>query len=572
MEGLGALASDRAVDYRRYTPLSMAFLSGLNQFRRWLWVLVRPWLLPVLAGAMLGGGIAFAGARAVQPEYRATAQLYLTTSSASSATSQDATLAQSLARNYVQLATADGVLRPAMERTLPSTDIERFRERTLISQVKDTSLINVSFRYTNPQLAADAANAIAESFIEQNRIAQSSLESESTSQLDDQIKSAGAEVKSVDAQLVPLREALAATAPPGQSATRATQQAQLLALEESRQSKLQTLSQLVRARDDTRLAAARSHNALGVWQAAIPPRRPETPNVVLNTALGTFGGTLLAFISVGVARYRDDRLADAEAVTERLGLEAIAEVPRARRPASLEGKLFVRDQPHSLQAEAVSSLRTSIFFANAERPPHTILVTSAMPLEGKSVISANLALAFARAGTSTVLLDADLRRPSQHILFGTQVTPGVMNLLTGDFPIGLISQMRVAPNLIVVPSGPVPPNAAEVLSSERMTAFIKKLQSLSVAGALIIDTSPLLLIAGASALAATVDGCLLVVDSRRTTTRVARRAIEILRQVRAPILGVVLNKVPEAEGGSYYSSDYQAPTSVQTSGSDTAAE
>ncbi len=549
----------------------MTWLIGLDHLRRRFWALIRPWFLPVVAGALLGAAVAFALSRAIAPEYRATAQLYLTTATASTGTVQDATFGQSLVRNYVQLALAEGVLRPAMDQSIPSGDFDRFRERTQISQVKDTSLINVSFRYTDPRIAADAANAIAHSFIDQNLTAQAALDTESTSQLDEQIKSADAEVRSLDSQLAPLREALAAPATPGQATARAAQQAQLLALEESRQSKLQTLSQLARARDDARLAAARNRNALTVWQAAIAPRRPETPNVVLNTALGTFGGMLLAFFAIGLVRFRDDRLLDAEAVTERLGIAAIAEIPQARRPASLEGKLFVRDQQHSPQAEAIRSLRTSIFFAKPEQRPQTILVTSAMPLEGKSVVSANLALAFARAGTPTILVDADLRRPSQHTLFGTQATPGVMNLLTGEFPLGLILHMRAATNLIVIPSGPVPSNAAEVLSSEQMAELVKKLQGLSTAGALIIDTSPLLLMAGASALATTVDGCILVVDSRRTSARVARRAVEMLRQVRAPILGVVLNKVPETETSGYQST-YREPRSIRASGSDTAAD
>jgi non-specific protein-tyrosine kinase len=513
---------------------------------------IRRWLVPVIAAAAVGGVVAFLGSRAIAPEYRATAQLYLTPASSTTGSFQDVALGQSLARNYVQLVKAEGVLKAAIEHIGWTGDIERFRDRTQVSQVGDTSIINLSFRDPDPQRAADAANAIAGAFIAQTQTLDASLQGTAASQLDEQIKSVEADIQTLDEQIAPLRAALAASPSPGQERAQAEQQARLLTLDGLRQSKQQTLAQLVRARDDIRLSAARSRNSLSLWQEAIAPRRPDTPNTLLNTALGTLAGAILALIAIGVVHYRNDRLNESDAVAERVGIAVIAEIQLGQRSRSLADKLYIRDKPQSIEAEAFRSLRTNIIFANADRRPRAMLVTSAVPLEGKSVVSANLALAFADAGTPTILIDADLRRPSQQTLFRIEASPGTTDLLSGRLPVDAIDLMRIGPNLTVVPSGPLPSNPAELLSSPRMSALIEQLCDREKDGVLIIDASPLLTVTDATAVATRVDGCLVVVDSGRTPARTARRAIEVLRQVHAPILGIVLNKTTTSRGNEYY--------------------
>jgi polysaccharide biosynthesis transport protein len=532
------------------------------QWRGRLWLKqVRRWVVPVIAAAVAGGLAALLISGTITPEYRSTATLYLTPGSSANAPLQDVTLGQALARNYVQLATAEGVLRAAMDKIRWGGEFQAFRDATQVAQVRDTSIIAVSFRDKDPQRAADAANAVAQAFIDQNQRLESDLQGTVASQLNGQIESVETDIHVLDTQIAPLQATLAASAPTGQNAARAEQQAQLLTLEGLRQSKQGTLAQLVTARDDIRLTAARSRNNVSLWQSATPPVFAETPKVPLNTALGTFAGAILAALAIGVVTYRDDRLSDREAVAERLGVGAIAEIQRGERPESLGGKLFVRDAPGSAEAEAFRSLRTNIFFANVDRRPQTILITSAVPLEGKSVVSANLALAFAQAGTPTILIDADLRRPSQHRLFRINRNPGLTSLLTGETSISTVPQMEVAPNLIVIPSGPLPPNPAELLSSTRMAALISELRQLTKESALIIDTSPLLSVTDAAVLATRVDGCVLVIDSSRTHAGVAQRALEALRQVRAPILGVVLNNVVGTDASEY---EYPSEASAET--------
>lgn len=514
------------------------------------------WGVVVIAAAALAGGGAFAVSQAVHPEYEATAQLFLTPASSTTAIFQDVVLGQNLARSYVQLVEAEVVLRPAME-TVSWSDLRTFRERTTATQVRDTSIITVSFKDGDAGRAAAAANAIARSFIDQSRSLQSTLQDTTATQLDEQAASLRTEMAALDSQIAGLRSQLAV--PGGNATTRAEQQTQLVQLEVSRLAKQQSVAQLVKTADDIRLAGARGQSAVNLWQPAVAPTEPVSPRVGLNTLVGAFAGALLAILGIAVIRYLDDRMRDIESVRAQLGVPGIAEVARAPRSPALAGKLFVRDEPASVAAEEFRSLRTNISFANVDRRPQSILITSALPLEGKSVVSANLALAFAQAGVPTILVDADLRRPTQHQLFKVGTSIGLTSLLAGTVPVTSIQQFRVGPQLIVIPSGPLPPNPAELLSSNRMTALVRELTSATEGGVVVIDTSPMLAVTDAAALASKVDGCLLVVDSSRTHARSARRALESLRRVRATVLGVVLNKVDEGQASYHYYKSAEDP-------------
>lgn len=502
----------------------------------------------VLAATLIGGAGTFAVSKLLPAEYQATAQLYLTPASTSTALFQDVVLGANLAKGYVQLATAEVVLRPAMEK-VNWQDLKTFRERTDIAQVKDTPVINVSFKDGDPQRAAAAANAIAKSFIDQSTTLQTTLQGTTADQLDEQAKSIQLEIASLDSQIATLRVALAAPATP---ATRADQQAQMVQLDASRSAKQQTLAQLVRAGSDIRLATARGENSISLWQPAVPPSEAATPRVGANTLIGALAGALLAILAVGILMYLDDRMSDLDDVRNRLNVPALGEIARAKRPDARTGKLFVRDEPTSIEAEDFRSLRTNISFANVDHRPQTILVTSALPLEGKSVVSANLALAFAQAGTPTILIDADLRRPSQHKLFKIRPDTGLTDLLARDTALTTLPGSRVAPGLVVIPVGSIPPNPAEMLSSVKMTTLLKQLVQMAEGTVVIIDSSPVLAVTDAAALASKVDGCLIVVDSSRTQARSAQRAIDALRAVRAVVLGAVLNKVSLPQTSFYY--------------------
>jgi len=515
---------------------------------------LRRWAGVVVVAIVLAGASAFIVSKLIPSEYEATAQLYLAPASNPTLSLQDAVLGQTLAASYVQLATADVVLDAARGKVGWSDDLKSFRERVRVSQVRNTSILTVTFRSRDRAQAANAANAVAETFIVQSRALLTSLQGSTVAELDRQISTVQDDVRSLDDQIASLRAQLATSSPAESPAKRVDQQAQLAQLDASRQTTQQTLAQLLKTRDDMRLAQARAETTVSLWQPATPPDDPVSPRPLLNTVLGALAGGLVALVFVALITYIDDRVTDPEDLQRRLGIAPLGQVRLHEHPETTAGKLFVRDAPHDPEAEAIRGIRTNILFAGVDRRPRVLLVTSALPGEGKSVLSANLALAFAEAGTAVALVDADFRRPSQHRLFKVSAASGLTNLLTENPTPPQLEQFRVAPRLLLIPSGPIPPNPAELLGSGRMTALLKHLSTLSENSLVIVDSSPVLAVADPVVLATKVDGCILVIESSRTRVPMARRALAALERVHAPLIGAVLNKVSDREA-SYYRYD-----------------
>lgn len=219
-----------------------------------------------------------------------------------------------------------------------------------------------------------------------------------------------------------------------------------------------------------------------------------------------------------------------------------------------EAGLVAFSEPKSAAAEAYRTLRTNITFASPDKPVHALLVTSTSPDDGKSTTIANLAITFAASGSSTVLVDADLRRPHLHTIFGLSNESGLTTLVAemarnkdGAVP-KLPLQGTQVDNLQVLTSGPVPPNPAEILASQRMGEVIALLRG--KAEYVLIDTPPIIAVTDAGVLASKVDGVILVVNAGKTRRDLAVKARDMLRQVNANILGVVLNNA-EVDKSAY---------------------
>lgn len=219
-----------------------------------------------------------------------------------------------------------------------------------------------------------------------------------------------------------------------------------------------------------------------------------------------------------------------------------------------EAGLAAYSEPKSAAAEAYRTLRTNITFANPDKPVHTLLVTSTSPDDGKSTTIANLAITFAASGSPTVLVDADLRRPHLHTIFGVPNDAGVTTLVAdmarnkdGAAP-NIPLQRTQVENLQVLTSGPVPPNPAEILASQRMSELLALLRG--SAEYVLIDAPPIIAVTDAAVLAPKVDGVLIVINAGKTKRELAIKARDMLKQVNANILGVVLNNA-EIDKSSY---------------------
>ncbi len=207
--------------------------------------------------------------------------------------------------------------------------------------------------------------------------------------------------------------------------------------------------------------------------------------------------------------------------------------------ASPEATLITLREPASAAAEAYRTLRTNILFSSLDHPLHTLLVTSTAPDEGRSVILANLAVTMAQAEQRVLLVDCDLRRPSLHTLFGLSNEHGLTSTMLeqGEGPLPL--QASGVPGLSLLTSGPLPPRPADLLGSRRMAALIERMRA--EADIVLFDTPPVVAVSDAAVLAPRVDGVLLVLQAGRTRRDRAREARQQLEQVKAHLVGVVLN-------------------------------
>jgi succinoglycan biosynthesis transport protein ExoP len=300
---------------------------------------------------------------------------------------------------------------------------------------------------------------------------------------------------------------------------------------------------------------SRPQDNLVVVSPAVTPDKPVSPNILLNTLLAAAAGLLVAGGIVVMREYIDQTVKSDEELIRRTGLVPIGHIAYAPAPRVKRGELVVLD-PSSTVAEAYRALRTNLLFSSLDRELKTIVVTSPAPGEGKSRTIANLAVALAQAGYSTLLIDADFRRPSQHRIFGRVRNVGLSNLMIQDIPENeLVNAVADVTNLHFIASGPTPPNPSELLGSARMRSILAQLRSRF--HYVLIDTPPVNVVTDASVLAASADGVVLVAESGRTTYPGLLHAREAIQRVGGTILGVVVNKLRSGASAYYYDGYYQ---------------
>lgn len=212
-------------------------------------------------------------------------------------------------------------------------------------------------------------------------------------------------------------------------------------------------------------------------------------------------------------------------------------------------RLIVQEEAKSPVAEAYRTLRTNIQFSKVDGDLKVILFTSSGPGEGKSTTIANTAVAFAQSGKKVILVDCDLRKPVQHKIFAKR-NKGLTNVLVEELnPLDLLQETEVE-DLLLLPSGPIPPNPSELLGTAMMQQVIACLKE--HCDYLIIDAPPIVAVTDASVLASKVDGIILVVNSGTNRPEMVQKAKELLHKAHGNILGVVLNRVEIEEEHAYY--------------------
>jgi polysaccharide biosynthesis transport protein len=317
----------------------------------------------------------------------------------------------------------------------------------------------------------------------------------------------------------------------------------------------------------------RSQNVRIVDPAMIPsyPTRPaKARNITLAFLVGLVGGIGLALLR----EYLDNTVKTPDDVESLTRLPSLAVVPAFGegsvvdkrsgflRSGSNNGhdkriELVAQHLPKSQMSEAFRALRTALLLSQPDHPPQVILVTSALPREGKTTAAANLAVTLAQLGDKTVLVDADLRKPGVGRLLnlGTGKYAGLSSYLAGVSSLDLVTVPHPAiANLAAIPTGPLPPNPADLLSSHRLTDAITELRK--TFKFIVIDSPPIMAATDAVILSVQTDGVLLVVRSGETPKEAFARTRDLLSSVKCHILGVVLNAVDSGAPDYYYSYRY----------------
>jgi polysaccharide biosynthesis transport protein len=313
-------------------------------------------------------------------------------------------------------------------------------------------------------------------------------------------------------------------------------------------------------------AGLRSSN-IRVVDVARTPTSPIKPNVPRNIEFGLLLGLACGIGLAFVLESLDTSIRTLEEISAISSLPALGTIPlqvssngslrKRLKATSIQSEtsdsptLITYARPKSEAAEAFRSLRTSILLSSFGAPPKVILVTSALPQEGKTTISANSALVLAQRGGRVLLIDADLRRPGIDKLFGFRSRGGLSTLISGGDKVeDVIIPFTDVPNLWILPAGPIPPQPAELLGSTVMKDHIARWRT--EFDHVIIDTPPCLSVTDAVILSPEADRVILVARAGKTTKLALRRACELLLQVNARVMGIVLNALNLDSAESYY--------------------
>ena len=329
------------------------------------------------------------------------------------------------------------------------------------------------------------------------------------------------------------------------------------------------LENLIKQQGSNDIVAQGTDNNVSVAEIAIPPETPVSPRRLTTVLAALFLSTLFGAGLALFLEYLDDTVRSTEDVESLLQLPALAAIPtidtsQKRRLLLVggsneepEGKpntsILINSDSRSSLAEAYRQLRTSILLSTAGHAPKSLLVTSSLPAEGKTTTAVNTAISLAQTGAKVLIIDADMRRPRLHSIFEISNAEGLSTLLssnlTEDEMMDII-QYDESSKLHMLPSGPVPPNPAELIGSEQMANMLKVMQDKFTH--VVVDSPPIASFTDGVLVASMVDGVILVVQSGKSSRQVVKRSRQLLQDIGAKIFGVVLNNVNLRSQDNYY--------------------
>jgi capsular exopolysaccharide synthesis family protein len=582
---------------RSSAPLSEDVRRYLELFWRWAWLII-------LFGVLAAAGAFYTNAQK-PPIFRSTATLLIT-----EPTIDNQAIASWLNERRALTFSILMVQKPVLAGVIDELGLD-ISEAALagnieVSTVESTQLVIIEVSDTDPIRSAQVANSVGEIFARQNWELQASRYQETKDSLNAQLASTELQISETVAELDAfsefsdadlrrsdlqtkleiyqqvyedvLRAQILGTSPGGAADEADVAEIEALVQETLAELALlegtvvsdvekdrleanlalyrQTYANLIQSFEDVRLAEIQNSVKVELVDPAGVPTRPIAQNLVRDTALAALVGMIIAAGIVYLIDLLDDNtFKDPDEIADQLGLPILSLIEQFKPEPGLP---ITQREPRSRISESFRSLRTNIQYANIDSPPKVIMVTSALPQDGKSVVAANLAIALAQSQREAILIDADLRRPRVHRNFGIANREGLSNLFVQNhFTLDHTLRSSGVPHLDLLTSGGLPPNPAELISSEKMKAILGMARG--QAEYLVIDTPPVLAVTDPIAMASNVDGVILVVRMGRTKKPAARQAVQQLQRTGAKILGIVLNDTENVRGRhSYYYNSYYA--------------
>ena len=588
----------------------MELKQYLRIVQRWAWLLI--------LGLLLAGAAGYQFSRMQEPVYQAATRALVQRPPLEQSSDLTYYSDLQLVQTYIQLLSTQPVLDGASERLGFEVNAGQIK----VQQNQDTQIIELTVEDHDPKRAADIANILLEVLIEQNETMQngryastqesiqaqieqvdsqiSGLQREvdqiSTKNFQDQLDEVQAQIEPLQAEVSVLQQEIAALEPArsleskteiAEKQARIDQIQPLLTLYQQIYSNLVVLGKPVEAGSNASSRLTHLQSTLDLYQnlylnllssletvrlarlqntpniiqiePASLPKNPIRPRPLMNTALAAAIGLMLAAGIVFLVEYLDDTLKTPEDVQRVLGMPVLGFVAEMRFKDKSAAEVYVSRQPRSPVSEAFRSLRTNLEFASVEKPIHTILVTSPGPSEGKTTVAVNLAAVFALSGKRVALVDADMRRPHVHHLLEMPNREGLSNLFRSEPIPHSVSRTKLElPNLMVITSGSLPPNPAELLGSQKMSQILAALSN--VVDVVVIDTPPSL-VADAQILAGKVDAVLFVIQPGNTHAEIAKASLELFKRTGARVIGTVLNRIPRNRSYYYGGYKYYSPSS-----------
>lgn len=521
----------------------MELKAYIAPLRKWWWLIV--------AATVIAGSISYFAASRQPPVFRAQTTLLIGSAiNNPNPSGNEFWLSQQLAETYTDIVQRE-VVRQAVMSELGLSWLPAYAART----VPNTQLIEIAVTDSNPERAMVVANELARQLILQTPTSgEQAGSAERQAFIQRQLDELEINIDQTATEITAKQEELGTLFSARQIAVT---QDEIRALE----IKLDTLRDNYAA-----LLASTSQgavNSLSVIEPATVPQAPVGNAMIMTALMAAAIGFSLAAGAAYLLEYLDDTVKSPEDVQAAAQMPTLSGIAEYRAIEANAGPLVTMEQPRSPISEAYRALRTAVLFTNVDKRIRTVLITSAGPSEGKSYTAANLAVVMAQAGHRVLLVDADLRRPTQHRIFkiprGYGLTDLLVDMNASVEPTELVQTFvnlnkavveSSQPGLFVLKSGSVPPNPSEVVGSAKMKLLLQLLPTRF--DFVIIDSPPTLAVTDAVILSTRMDSVLLVAKASATRRNQLKQAVQRLREVNANLSGVVLNRLTPANGEYYF--------------------